>query len=188
MQIIESERLIIREWYDKDYSSFIAMNADIQVMEYFPAPLDEKETLAMIARIHAHIQQHGFGLWAAELKETKAFIGFIGLNTPSFSSHFTPCVEIGWRLALPFWGKGLATEGAKALLAYGFKQLGLKEIVSFTTLKNVRSQRVMQKIGMSCDERDNFCHPNLPLEHPLSLHVLYRITSKNTDGFTESRK
>ncbi|KTD11233.1 GNAT family N-acetyltransferase [Legionella jamestowniensis] len=178
MKIIESKRLIIREWLETDYPLFIEMNADAQVMQYFPAILSEKETMAMLARIHAHIQQHGFGLWAAELKETAEFIGFIGLNIPSFSAHFSPCVEIGWRLSPRFWGKGLAIEGAKAVLAYGFKQLGLKEIVSFTTITNVRSQRVMQKIGMTCDGKDNFCHPNLPLKHPLSPHVLYRITSK----------
>ncbi|KTC84042.1 GNAT family N-acetyltransferase [Legionella brunensis] len=178
MKVLVSERIIIREWQDSDYKPFVAMNADEQVMEYFPATLTEKETVAMIERINIHIQQQGFGLWVAELKETGEFMGFVGLSIPSFYAHFTPCVEIGWRLALPFWGKGLATEGAKVVLNYGFNELNLKEIVSFTTLSNVRSQRVMQKIGMTHDEKDDFCHPNLPLYHILSRHVLYRCQKR----------
>ncbi|CEK11103.1 GNAT family N-acetyltransferase [Legionella hackeliae] len=176
MKIVESERIIIREWREADHPFFATMNSNRQVMEYLPALLTQEESSAMIVRIAAHIQQHGFGLWAAEFKETKEFMGFIGLNIPSFSAHFTPCIEIGWRLSLPFWGKGLATEGAKAVLAYAFEYLGLKEIVSFTTVSNVRSQRVMQKIGMTHDKSDDFCHPRLPLDHSLSKHVLYRIT------------
>ncbi|WED43924.1 GNAT family N-acetyltransferase [Legionella cardiaca] len=175
MIILTSERLIIREWQERDTDAFIAMNADKRVMEHFPAILTAEETIAMIERINTHIRQHGFGLWAAQLKESKEFIGFIGLNIPSFSAHFTPCVEIGWRLAWPFWGRGLATEGAKAVLEYGFKKLQLNEIVSFTALSNLRSQRVMEKIGMTHNENDDFDHPNLSLEHHLSRHVLYRM-------------
>lgn len=178
MEIISSKRILLREWRDSDIAPFIMMNADKKVMEHFPRVLTERETEEMITRIKNHFQHHKFGLWAAESKETEEFMGFIGLSTPSFSAHFTPCVEIGWRLALPYWGKGLATEGAKAVLEYGFDQLDLKEIVSFTTITNLRSQRVMEKIGMSHQAIDDFNHPNLPLTHVLSRHVLYRLSQE----------
>ncbi|KTD25721.1 acetyltransferase [Legionella lansingensis] len=179
MNILSTERIVIREWQDSDLLPFALMNADSKVMKYFPARLTEQETRAMVERIQAHIQRHGFGLWAAELKATKEFIGFIGLNVPSFTAHFTPCVEIGWRLARSFWGQGLATEGGKAVLDYAFDKLHVQEIVSFTSERNKRSQRVMQKIGLSHDKKDDFHHPNLPIEHPLSWHVLYRLLQKD---------
>ncbi|WP_019217277.1 GNAT family N-acetyltransferase [Legionella tunisiensis] len=178
MQILSTERIFLRTWQESDLLPFAQMNADKEVMRYFPNPLAAQETVTLVERIKAHIRLHGFGLWAAELKETNAFIGFIGLSVPTFSAHFTPCVEIGWRLAQPYWGQGLATEGANAVLAYGFSYFKLEEIVSFTTVHNQRSRRVMEKIGLIHHLEDDFVHPNLALNHPLSRHVLYRLSHK----------
>ena len=128
----------------------------------------------MVDRIEAHFAAHGFGLWGAELKREGEFIGFIGLSIPRFEAHFTPCVEIGWRLARDHWGQGLATEGAQAVMECAFGELGLRELVSFTAAGNMRSRRVMEKIRMTHDEADDFDHPALPEGHRLSRHVLYR--------------
>jgi 3-dehydroquinate dehydratase/shikimate dehydrogenase len=175
---IETERLILRPWSEADLAPFAALNADPRVMECFPSVKTFDESNQEYERICGHIHQHGYGFWAAELKTTHQFIGFIGIKQVMFETPFTPAVEIGWRLAHEFWGKGYATEGAKAALEYGFKNLKLDEIVSFTVLDNIRSQSVMQKIGMTHDLRDDFDHPLLPKNHQLSRHVLYRI--KNT--------
>lgn len=176
MQIVSTERILLRTWQESDLLPFVQMNTDEEVMRYFPNTLTTQETAALVERIKTHIRLHGFGLWAAELKETNAFIGFIGLSIPVFSAHFTPCVEIGWRLARPYWGHGLATEGARAVLAYGFRHFKLNEIVSFTTVHNQRSRRVMEKIGLIHHPEDDFVHPNLALDHVLSQHVLYRLS------------
>ena len=173
--MVETERLLLREWREDDFEPFARMCADPRVMEFFPATLTREETAAGIERGRAHFARHGFGWWAAELKETGAFIGFIGLAVPYFEAHFTPCVEVGWRLAAEYWRRGLATEGARASLRYGFEVLGLAEIVSFTTVANVRSRRVMEKIGMTHDPADDFDHPRIAEGHPLRRHVLYRL-------------
>jgi len=146
-------------------------------MEFFPACLSRAESDAGVDRIHAHFARHGFGLYAAELRQTGEFIGYVGLAVPNFTAPFTPCVEIGWRLAASHWGRGLATEGARAVLAYAFEELRLAEIVSFTVPANLRSRRVMEKIGMTRDAGDDFDHPNLAEGHPLRRHVLYRLRS-----------
>jgi RimJ/RimL family protein N-acetyltransferase len=172
--MLETERLLLRDWRSQDREPFARMNADPRVMEFFPATLPAAETDAGLERVRAHLARHGFGWWAAELKESGAFIGFIGLAVPYFEAHFTPCVEIGWRLAAEYWGRGLATEGARAALRYGFEELGLSEIVSFTTVTNVKSRRVMEKLGMTHDPADDFDHPRIPEGHPLRRHVLYR--------------
>jgi ribosomal-protein-alanine N-acetyltransferase len=151
------------------------MNADPRVMEFFPASLTRVESDAGIDRIRAHFAQHGFGLYAAELRQTAEFIGFVGLAVPNFEAHFMPSVEVGWRLAASHWGQGLATEGARAVVAHAFEGLGLRELVSFTVPANARSRHVMEKIGMTHDERDDFDHPNLPEGHALRRHVLYRL-------------
>lgn len=151
------------------------MNADPMVMEYFPAPLSRQESDRLADHIEAHFERHGFGLWAAELRTTGEFIGFIGLAVPGFEAAFMPCVEIGWRLDAAHWGKGLATEGAQAVVRHAFDVLQLDEIVSFTVPANVRSRRVMEKLGMTHDPRDDFDHPHLPLGHPMRRHVLYRL-------------
>ena len=145
-------------------------------MEYFPGPLTRDESDRAVAyRVEPHFEKHGFGLCAAELKETGAFIGFIGLAVPEFEAHFTPSVEIGWRLAADYWGRGLATEGAREMVRYAFETVGLDEIVSMTIPANFRSRRVMEKLGMTRNPSDDFDHPNLPEGHPLRRHVLYRL-------------
>ncbi len=154
------------------------MNADPRVMEHFPALLSREESDGRVARIEAHFAEHGFGLWAVEIPGEAPLAGFIGLGITRFEAHFTPCVEIGWRLAAEYWGRGFATEGAQAALDFGFESLHLQEIVSFTVPANVRSRRVMEKIGMTHDTHGDFDHPSLPAGHPLSRHVLYRIGSR----------
>jgi RimJ/RimL family protein N-acetyltransferase len=168
-------RLILRKWRESDREPFARMNADPAVMEYFPAPLSRQESDALVDRAEAHLEQHGFGPWAAELRETAEFIGYVGLVIPRFEAAFTPCVEIGWRLAREHWGKGLATEGARALVRHEFEVQQLAELVSFTVPANARSIRVMEKLGMTRDPRDDFDHPSIPIGHPLRHHVLYRL-------------
>ena len=151
------------------------MNADRRVMEYLPTPLSRADSEAFIARAEEHFDRHGFGLWAIEVLDGARFAGFVGLATPPFETSFTPCVEIGWRLAAEHWGRGYATEGARAALRYGFDVAGLNEILSWTVPENARSRRVMEKIGMTRDPQEDFDHPLLPAGHPLRRHVLYRI-------------
>jgi ribosomal-protein-alanine N-acetyltransferase len=172
---LDTDRLLLRRWRLEDRAAFARMNADPRVMEFFPKLLTREESDAAADRIEAHFQQHGFGLWAVEIPDVAAFAGFVGLATPRFEAAFTPCVEIGWRLAAEHWGRGYATEGARAALEFGFGKLGLTEILSFTAVDNVRSRRVMEKIGMTHCPADDFDHPLLPAGHPLSRHVLYRI-------------
>ncbi|MGD9591316.1 MAG: GNAT family N-acetyltransferase [Candidatus Berkiella sp.] len=175
MKIIESERLILREWQPTDLAPFVHINQDPRVMEHMPSLLTADESKAFMDSIMAHFAKHGFGLYACEEKESSQFIGYVGLNIPSFEAHFTPTVEIGWRLHADFWGKGYATEGAKIVLEKAFREFNLPEITSFTVPANVRSQRVMQKIGLHHTPQDNFIHPRLGPDHPLGLHVLYRL-------------
>jgi RimJ/RimL family protein N-acetyltransferase len=168
-------RLILRKWRESDREPFARMNADPEVMEYFPAPLSRQESDALVDRAEAHLEQHGFGPWAAELRASKEFVGYIALFIPQFEAAFTPCVEIGWRLAREHWGKGLATEGARALVRHGYEVQRLAELVSFTVPANARSIRVMEKLDMTRDPQDDFDHPSIPVGHPLRHHVLYRL-------------
>lgn len=172
---IKTDRLILRNWRKEDLEPFAALNADPRVREFFPGLLSRQESDHSVKVASDHIAKYGWGLWAASLVETDELIGFIGLADVLFKAHFTPVVEIGWRLAHHHWGKGYATEGATAALQYGFETLGLNEIVSFTTVNNLRSRHVMEKIGMQHDPKDDFDHPKLPDQHPLSRHVLYRL-------------
>lgn len=172
---LTTARLRLRPWRDTDRAPFAALNADPQVMEFFPRCLGRAESDAFADRIEAHFARHGFGLWAVELPGTAPFIGFIGLSVPAFEAPFMPCVEIGWRLARAHWGQGYAREGARRALAYGFDAARLSEIVSFTARVNVRSCAVMERIGMRRDLGGDFEHPALPEGHRLRLHVLYRI-------------
>ncbi|QAU25326.1 N-acetyltransferase [Dyella sp. M7H15-1] len=169
-------RLRLRPWTQSDRLQFREMNVDRRVMEYFPAPLSAAESDAFADRISEHQEKHGFSLWAVELRSTSTFIGFTGLAVPRWELPFTPCVEIGWRLARHSWGQGYATEAAKAALAFGFDELVLEEVVSFTAEINNRSRRVMERLGMQHCESEDFCHPALPPAHPLAKHVLYRLT------------
>lgn len=173
-RMLATPRLLLREWRAEDVAPFAALNADQEVMRYFPATLSAAETEAMLERNRLHFAQHGFGFWAAEAKETGELAGFIGLGICSFEAHFTPCVEIGWRLASRFWNRGLATEGAAALLRWADEVLRLEEVVAFTAVENRPSRRVMEKLGMTRDQADDFDHPRLPTGHPLTRHVLYR--------------
>ncbi len=179
---LRTERLLLRAWRDADLLPFAELNADPVVMEHFPAVLSREESDAMVARIRAHFQQHGFGLWAAEVPGIAEFIGFIGLLVPSFTAHFTPCVEVGWRLARAHWGQGYASEGARAALHFGFAQCELPEIVSMTTPGNLRSRRVMEKLCMVRDPAEDFEHPRLKEGHPLRRHVLYRLANPRRVG------
>ena len=151
------------------------MNTDARVVEHLPGLLTRTESDAMADRIEAHFAKHGYGLWAVEIVGVASFAGYVGLAVPRFEAKFTPCVEIGWRLASEHWGQGYATEGAQAALTFGFESLRLREIVSFTVPANVRSRRVMEKIGMTHQPNEDFDHPLLPAAHRLSRHVLYRI-------------
>ncbi len=175
-ETVTTDRLILRRWREADRVPFQALNADPRVMEFFPAMLTAEETDAAMERIDLHFQRHGFGLFAAELRETRAFAGFVGLNVPGFEAPFMPAVEIGWRLSHECWGRGLATEGARAVVRYAFETLRLPGLVSFTSVGNLRSRKVMEKIGMVHDPADDFDHPRIPEGHPLRRHVLYRIT------------
>jgi RimJ/RimL family protein N-acetyltransferase len=171
---LQTPRLRLRPWRDADLAPIAEMNADPRVMEFFPKLLDRAESDLLVTRIRDHFARHGFGLWAVEVPGVADFIGFVGLAIPRFEAHFTPCVEIGWRLAREHWGRGYATEAARAALAFGFRDLALQEIVSFTTAANVRSRAVMERIGMTWSPEDDFDHPALPEGHPLRRHVLYR--------------
>lgn len=171
---LRTERLLLRQWRDEDLWDFVAMNADPEVMEHFVAPLTAEQSAEMMGRQQSLLDAGHPALFAVELWATGTFIGFIGLSTPSFAAPFTPCVEVGWRLVRSEWGHGYATEGADAALKYGFVTLGLPEIVSFTSAGNARSRAVMERLKMTYDPADDFDHPSLPADHPLTPHVLYR--------------
>jgi RimJ/RimL family protein N-acetyltransferase len=170
---LETPRLRLRAWRQEDLAPFAALNADPQVMEFFPALLNREASDASAAAIQAQLQNQGWGLWAAENKASREFMGFIGLSVPRRPLPFSPCVEVGWRLARPFWGPGLASEGAREALRCGFTRVGLTEIVSFTTTQNLRSMAVMARIGMQ-HQGERFEHPALPPGHPQRWHVLWR--------------
>lgn len=176
MSELTTERLLLRQWKDSDREPFAALNADPVVMEHFPAIRTRAESDELVDRATVSIERSGFGLWAAEVRATGQFIGFIGLAVPSFEASFLPGIEIGWRLAKDAWGNGYATEGARAALAHAFGPAGLDEVLSWTTTTNKPSQRVMERIGMTHDEAGDFDHPRIPAGHPLQRHVLYRIT------------
>ena len=170
-----TERLLLRQWRDDDWVPLAALNADPEVMRYFPASLDEQESNAFAYRNAALLELHGYGLWAVEVLATGEFVGFVGLNRPRWQAPFMPCTEVGWRLARPAWGKGYATEGARAALAVAFGPLGLEAVVSFTTVANTRSRAVMERLGMTRDPAEDFDHPQLDPDSPMRRHVLYRL-------------
>lgn len=173
--ILTTPRLRLRPWRPEDLPQFAAMNADPRVMEYFPRVLTSEESERQAAAIAEHVEKHGFGFWAVEVIGVADFAGFVGISTPTFEAHFTPCVEIGWRLAFEHWGHGYATEAARAALDCGFRRFGLEEIVAFTVPANRRSIRVMERLGMTRSPAEDFDHPRLPAGHPLRPHILYRL-------------
>lgn len=172
---LRTDRLLLRRWRPSDRAPFAELNADPRVMEHFPATMTREESDALIDRIEGYFDRHGYGLWALEVAETGTFIGFTGLIPQTFEAHFTPAVEVGWRLAAHAWGHGYASEAARASLTYGFDRLGLDEIVSMTIPANTRSQAVMRRIGMTRDPADDFDHPRLISDDRMRRHVLYRI-------------
>lgn len=175
MITLQTERLILRPWQASDLEPFAALNADPKVMEFFPFTLNRKESDALAQRIVNDFEKRGWGFFAVSEKSGTDFIGFIGLTPVESHFPFAPAVEVGWRLAYPFWGRGYAVEGAKAAIHYGFEEQNLREIVSFTAVSNIRSMRVMEKLGMTRNAKDDFEHPRLAAGHPLRPHVLYRI-------------
>jgi RimJ/RimL family protein N-acetyltransferase len=175
MSELRTARLLLRQWRDADREPFAALNADPEVMRHYPAPLERAASDAFVEWARATIAERGWGLWAVEVVAGAPFVGFVGLNEPGFEAHFTPAVEVGWRLARPHWGHGYATEAARAAVAFGFEELGLDEIVSFTTVGNDRSRSVMERLGMTRDPADDFDHPRLAADDPLRPHVLYRL-------------
>jgi len=176
MPTLNTPRLCLRPWRDADLPAFAELNADPRVMEFFPKLLAREESDAMAAGIRANGESRGFGLWVVEIPNVAPFIGYVGLNVPRFKAHFTPCVEIGWRLAFEYWHNGYASEAAQAAARFAFESLELDEIVSFTVPENIRSRRVMERLGMTHDPADDFDHPVLPVGDRLRRHVLYRLT------------
>jgi RimJ/RimL family protein N-acetyltransferase len=174
---LSGNRLCLRRWRDEDREAFAAMNSDARVMEFFLRRLSRVESDAMVDRIQKDFSERGFGLWAIEVPDVTPFIGFAGFAVPGFSAHFTPCVEVGWRLAFEHWGHGYATEAARLALGHGFGTLALSEVVSFTSAKNRRSRAVMERLGMRRDPAEDFDHPKLPESHQLRRQVLYRLGS-----------
>ncbi|MGN6170636.1 MAG: GNAT family N-acetyltransferase [Solirubrobacteraceae bacterium] len=178
MTQLSTSRLLLREWRDSDLAPFAQLNADPEVMRYFPSVLDRAQSDEFAVRAQATFARQGWGLWAAEVPGIAAFIGFVGLNQVGFEAHFTPAIEVGWRLDRQFWGRGYATKGARTALEFAFTRLHCEQIVSFTTAGNERSRRVMQRLGMTHNPSEDFDHPAV-LEGPLRRHVLYRISNEN---------
>ena len=173
--MLEAPRLLLTHIGARHKQGLSDMNADPEVMAHFPDVMTPAQSAALLGRMQAHWVAHGFGLFALHHKETGAFLGFTGLTHPSYETPFTPCVEVAWRLHRAAWGKGYAFEAAQACLDWGFGTLGLSEIVSFTTRQNLRSIALMQRLNMQTNPREDFQHPMLALNHPLSWHVLYRL-------------
>lgn len=179
---LRTDRLLLRHWRDGDREPFAALNADPEVMRHFPAPMSREDSDAFADLIAADIERDGWGWWALEVRGTGAFVGFTGLRRVGFEAHFTPAVEIGWRLARGAWGFGYATEAARAAARFGLEDLGLEEIVSFTVAGNTRSRAVMERLGMTHDAGGDFDHPRVPEDSPLRRHVLYRLRASRRAG------
>ncbi|WP_237060256.1 GNAT family N-acetyltransferase [Microbulbifer sediminum] len=177
---LTTERLLLRQWREDDRIPFAELNADPRVMEFFPAPRSRAESDATQDRLHAHIDRHGWGFWAVETRASGTFIGFVGLNSLAPDLPFAPGVEIGWRLAFPHWGRGYASEAARAALDFGFGTLGLDWICAFTPLDNRRSEQVMRRLQMV--PAGHFDHPAVPSGHPLRRHLLYRLGRGQRDA------
>lgn len=182
MTIIETNRLILRNFTETDIEILTKINQDPKVCEFLLSIGTRDSTEKLIKKIIDHQHENGFSLYAVELKDTGQMIGWCGLMILSFEAHFTPAVEIGWRLASEHWNQGYATEAAKAVLQYAFNRLELNEVVSFTAVGNMRSRRVMEKIGLHHNTEDDFDHPKLEKSHPLCQHVLYRISKNNYES------
>jgi ribosomal-protein-alanine N-acetyltransferase len=178
---LETARVRLRPWRDDDIEAWVAMSADPRVMEFFPSVVDRVRAEATAKRLRDRLDADGFGWWVLEINDRAPFAGVVALQDVSFEAPFTPALEVGWRLRCEYWGHGFATEGARAALAYAFDVLDRAEVVAMTATINTRSQRVMQRLGMTYDPRDDFDHPMLPRGDRLERHVLYRI---GRDAFT----
>lgn len=174
---LRTQRLILRQWSVEDYSLFAEMNANDEVMKYFPKPLNESESNQLAVTLSNLLSQRGWGLWALEEISSKTFIGFTGLHDAPRELTFSPATEIGWRLSRQCWGNGYATEAAQSVLAFAFERLSLDQVVSFTSVINKPSRDVMKRINMVNTGR-NFFHPAVPAKSPLREHVLYTISKK----------
>jgi RimJ/RimL family protein N-acetyltransferase len=179
---LRTERLLLRRWRPADREPFALLNADLEVVQWLSGPLSRAESDAFVDRIEAGFEERGWGLWAVEERSSERFLGYTGLAPVGFESHFTPAVEIGWRLAREAWGHGFATEAARAAMAHAFDTLALGEVVSFTVPGNARSRAVMERLGMLRDAADDFDHPLLPAGDPLRRHVLYRARATGWRG------
>lgn len=178
MRQLRTERLLLRPWREEDREPFAAMNADPAVMEYFPATLNREKSDALAQRIDSDIQRLGYGFWAAEIPGEASFIGFVGIVAANSDMPFAPAIEIGWRLAKEHWGRGLASEGARAAADFGFGALGLEQIVALAAAGNTRSRRVMERLGMRRAPAEDFLYPTLATDHPIAPHVLYRLPAQ----------
>jgi RimJ/RimL family protein N-acetyltransferase len=183
--VIRTERLVLREWRDDDRDDWAAMNADPEVMEFYPSTLDRAQADAAFDRLSAGVAERGWGLWAVE--HEGRFLGYTGLSTVGFDAHFTPATEIGWRLRRDAWGHGFATEAARAALGFAFDDLGLAELVSFTSVINKRSRAVMARLGMTHDPADDFDNPRVAPGSPLVPHVLYRARAQEAGQIVAPR-
>ena len=172
-QILRTDRLVLRTWREEDREAFAAINADPLVTQFLPL-MTRNDSDAAADRIQRHFDTHGFGFWALEIPGLTCFAGIVGLAVPRFTAHFTPCFEIGWRLGSQYWNCGYATEAARAALDYGLHELHIAQIVAFTVPQNLRSRRVMERLGMTHDPAEDFDHPLLDERDPLRRHVLYR--------------
>lgn len=179
---LKTPRLLLRAWRSEDEAPYAELNADPEVMRFLLGPQAREQSDAQIKSFREHVEREGFGRWAVEVPGVAPFVGMVGLAVVPYSAHFTPAVEVAWRLARAHWGKGYASEAARAALDFGFEKAGLKEIVALTVPANLRSQAVMQRLGMTRDPVDDFDHPKVPAGHELQRHVLYRMTSANWKG------
>ena len=182
MSELSTSRLSLRQWRASDREPFFRLNADPAVMEFLGGCLERPESDALAQQLEAEIAHQGWGLWAVEARASGAYVGFVGLRAPSFEAHFTPCVEIGWRLARASWGQGFATEAGRECLRFAFETLALPEVVSFTVPANQRSRAVMERLGLLRVTGGDFDHPRLPSGHPLRRHVLYRLRRAQWDS------
>ena len=176
---IHTERLVLRRWKEQDGDAFAAINSDPEVMEHFPGVLSREESDQMILRMELHFEEFGYGLWAVDIRWADRLIGFCGLSVPTFHTHFTPAVEIGWRFARDVWGNGYATEAARAAVDFGFEHADLEQILSWTIPANERSQGVMTRLGMKRAPDLDFDHPRFLDDDRLRHHIVYRITRED---------
>lgn len=183
---LATERLLLRRWRAGDEAPFAALNGDPEVMEHFPGVLSARESAALIARNEELLETLGYGLWAVELRASGVLIGAVGLIDVNIDLPLAPAVEIGWRIARGFWGRGLALEAATAARTHGFDTLGLAALVSYTAARNRRSRRLMERLGMSREPAEDFLHPLLDPGDPLAPHVLYRLERASTRSASDA--